>query len=1570
MLIRAENSFRFNQQIIYMKHTQRRFTIAFFLFAFALLLGNPRASGQVTANFSSDTTEGCEVLELQLNNLSTGATSYYWEVLDASGTVVSSSTLTNPVFFLITPGSYTVSLTAYGPGGSSDNLTISGFATVNTPPEAIINASSLSGCAPFTATFTNASLPGSYGSIDDFYWVIFGGPTLPADPSITYTFATAGTYTVYLFVADAVGCSDYTTVTVHVMAPPVPSFTSSASVSCATPLTVNFTNTTTGTPPLSYFWDFGDGSTSTAINPSHTYTTLGYYDVTLTATDGMGCSATYTYYDYVQLNTSPTVNFAPSQTVICAGSPVSFTNLSGAATATWAWDFGDGSTSGLFEPTHTYTAPGTYSVSLSADFGAGCSGDTTFIGLITVEVPPVISFTSSSASSICHTPFSVSFNPSITGTFSSVEWIFENAGFSDTVTTYAPTYTWNTPGTFDVTLIVFTAGGCSTTYYMPDYVSIGSLDLSISASPSSGCYPLTTTFSASASEPLSGYIWNFWDGSNSTASNPTHIYNTIGCHDVSLVATSVDGCVDTIYVNDMVCVGDTETALLGVPDTSCPGVPVEVGYLPLDSIVGIIDGGADYTSASPVTSTTTVSLPPGDHTVDFITWNHGCTDTMTANIHVLDVTDSLLSVTYNCADPNQVQLFIDTALADMSCGWVWNFGDGTTDSATMNPVHEYAAAGTYHVTVTYYCISTDPCVGTGIYVTIKTPFAEFVPVPDVRCTLPAPIYFSDFSTDGISADGITYAWNFGDGGTSTINNPTHTYYTPGSYIVDLVVTDTRGCTAETSDTVDVSTINADLVTDAGGGCLPFSPVLTDASTTAGATIDLWILNWDDGVIDTFYTAADLEAATHTYIDEDYYDLTLIVQNNFGCADTDTVTIVASAPVADFTVSDTIPCLADTVAFTQLSTGYDLAYAWDFGDGTGSTDSAATHNYPVTGSFPVTLTVTDVNGCSDSYTYPAAIQPDTVEGDFYSNILLSSCNYALVQFYVVSPDSLVSYTWDFGDGSTSDEASPIHPYVAAGIYTVSVTVTDLNGCTGTFVKEGYAIVPGPYGNITLSEDTICAGQMISLFLNYASTDTAIVYYGNGDLSNFDLTYGPVYTTIEIPYTYTDSGSYFPTAFVVDTNGCSNILFATDTLRVGPYPNAIYSIPETTACAGQDITFIDASTGPGDLANWYWDLGDSSFVADSSLTFTHSYAVPGTYTTSLVVETTYGCSDTMTIPVTAISYPEITMQGDTTICPGMLAPLSASAPGATQYTWTPPDYLSATNVSNPISTTDSTITYTVQVDNGYCSSFDSVTVQVVQNLIEDAGLDTSICLGASVDLFVDFNPALDPGLISFFWSPAAYLSNVLSTNPVATPFEDMVYTVDASCGNLHESESADITVNSPPDVEIPEDSILYIEGEQGVLITSTVTDPGPVTYDWEPGGTVDCPTCPDVTATPGETTVYSVRVTNQYGCSDIDFVYVEVKACDENLFKIPNIITPNNDGLNDIFHIKYEGISQVNGYRIYDRWGQLVFATNDPNDAWDGTTNGKACSSGVYVYAIDAICEGGVKSTITGNVTLIR
>lgn len=1520
---------------------------------------------QVVADFTSPNTIGCGLLELVMINNSTGATSYYWQVLNEAGAVVSTSSLTNPSFFLTTPGTYTVELTATSATGT-DILSIPGFALVYTSPVANFISSATSGCLPLTITISDISIPGSFGSISEYYWIITGAGTLPSAPEIEYTFSEPGEYTVYLFVEDSVGCSSYFTTDIEVFPLPEVSFTADPTVACSLPLTTSFTNTTTGVGPLSFSWNFGDGSSSSAINPTHNYTSIGEYSVSLTATDAIGCINTITYDNLIIINSTLDVNFSASTSLACVGTAVEFVNLSDALVGTWLWDFGDGTTSTAVEPTHVYTAPGLYSVTLSGDFGGGCTGFISYPSLINVIASPVVSFTSSDPTSFCAVPLEVSFIPAITGGPCTLLWEFETPFGISTSTSVSPDFSWDIPGFYDVTLTATNLSGCSMEYTLADYISIGIFEVTPIADPVNGCIPLPVEFTAVSGAEITEYMWDFGDGFTSTAANPVHIYNSVGCFDVSIIAQTIDGCIDTTIISEMVCAGETGTASLSVPDTACPSVNIGVLYLPLDSLTATIDGGLDYSNSSNVDSITIIGMEPGYHDLVFYTWINGCPDSVVSSIFILEVVDSTLVYDINCINPYQVQFFIDTTLAAMSCGWVWDFGDGIEDSVSMNPIHTYAETGSYTVSIIYDCLTDTECSGEGLNIVITDPEASFE-FGGLACDTPYTVELINTSTDG-AGDDLTYFWNFGGGVTSTEENPLHTYTDYGEYLIYLQVTDANGCPNSKFDTIVVNNVEAGFTMSDDIGCIPFTFSLFDNSTSLFGDIVNWTIDWNDGVIQTFTSASEVVEVEHTYSTVGTYLLTLSVTDANGCTDSYIDTVKAKMPTVDFTADDLTPCIGQFVQFTELAPGSGLTFYWDFGDGTYSTEENPIHAYSTLSSYDVSLTITDSYGCSSTLVKPYFIVTETITADFSSEVILSNCNYSLVQFHSFIDDTVCSFYWDFGDGGVSVDPNPVYPYLEAGSYNVSLTVTDCNDCEVIVYKEGFIEVPGPYGFIVPSEDSVCVGEELILYLYIYSSDTAQLFFDNGDVSFIDVAISSDLTVVEIPYTYYEVGYFGPTALVVDSSGCINILYITDSILVTDAPVSSFITSDTILCFGSELQFNDFSYSEEPIVNWIWNTGESAFSVDSSLNFIYTYSDTGNYIATLEVQTAFGCSDISQMNIEIISYPLFNITNDTMICPGNGVQLSAT--DGYVYYWSPPEGLSSPVIYNPVANPDITTLYTVVISNGVCSLIDSVLIEVVDELILDAGPDTVLCLTGEVDLWALLTNEVPQNEILFYWQPDSFLNDIFIPDPTSNPVYTIEYTAYASCGLLDDSAIVYITVTGPPDIDIPVDTIITIYGQPVEINAEVVYGNDPLSHQWYPSDYVSCPNCLSITVLAESSMIVGILTTDSLGCTDYDYVYIKAVPCDESVFAIPNIISPNNDGFNDNFYIDYTGVAEMKSLTIFDRWGEVMFQSTDVERRWDGTHRGVICNPGVYVYAIEFICIDGNESVVSGNITLVK
>jgi PKD repeat protein len=321
------------------------------------------------------------------------------------------------------------------------------------------------------------------------------------------------------------------------------------------------------------------------------------------------------------------------------------------------------------------------------------------------------------------------------------------------------------------------------------------------------------------------------------------------------------------------------------------------------------------------------------------------------------------------------------------------------------------------------------------------------------------VSFTDESSD---ADGTVtgWSWDFGDGNTSQVQNPEHTYGAGGAYEVTLTVTDNEGATGSTTQTVSVP--NPSNVGPTAG----FSAVaegltvsFTDESSDADGTVTAWSWDFGDG------STSQAQNPEHTYGAGGDYLVTLTVTDDEGATDSETQTVSVTSPGNQPPVAHFAAVPTDlTVQFTNLSYDPDgevISYLWDFGDGNVSVNRSPLYTYAASGTYTVTLTVADNYLATASETQNVTVQSPANEppvADFTAEITDLS-----VSFTDASSDGdgyLVSWLWDFGDGTSSADQSPSHTYAAGGAYEVTLTVTDDDGATGEITKSVNVTAPSP------------------------------------------------------------------------------------------------------------------------------------------------------------------------------------------------------------------------------------------------------------------------------------------------------------------------------------------------------------------------------------------------------------------------------------------------------------------------------------------------------------------------------
>jgi gliding motility-associated-like protein len=280
------------------------------------------------------------------------------------------------------------------------------------------------------------------------------------------------------------------------------------------------------------------------------------------------------------------------------------------------------------------------------------------------------------------------------------------------------------------------------------------------------------------------------------------------------------------------------------------------------------------------------------------------------------------------------------------------------------------------------------------------------------------------------------------------------------------------------------------------------------------------------------------------------------------------------------------------------------------------------------------------------------------------------------------------------------------------------------------------------------------------------------------------------------------------------------------------------------------------------------------------------------------------------------------------------------GAVTYTWAPPATLSCVTC-NPTNATPLVETvYTVTgADRNGCTDTATVTVGLRTHTISNAWGDTAVCFGVPVQLY-------DTGGHTYQWLPATGLSNPTISNPIATPPYTTIYMAIARLGScIPDTNQVTVVIYPLPTVDAGPDQRLLAGSTAQIQATGTDI----ATYRWWPSETLSCPDCPNPVASMTVRTTYTVDVESKYGCRSADSVTI-LLYCDNSMVFIPNAFTPNSDGQNDVFYPRGAGVEIIKTFRIYNRWGELVFKSYNSAAAWDGTYNNTVCQDGTYTWII--------------------
>ncbi len=1468
----------------------------------------------------------CKGGEVTFNNLSTPGATYAWTF--QNGTPSTSNAFNPGAIVFNTVGTQQVQLvtTLNGCSITSNNV----FVSVNAYPASFFNMSTFGNCAPAPIGFINLT-PNTAGNT--YYWDFANGSTStlqspPAQIFINNSNATDSVYAVKLVTTSLEGCKDSVIRNITSYAKPLADFTENFDTVCAFQ-PVQFTNTSIGNL-ASNNWNFGDGTTSSASNPSKTYTIIGSYQIQLIVTTVHNCKDTAM--NNIVVETSPVANF--TVTNACLGDSVAFTNNSTQMDSV-VWNFGDGTpSSNTLYPKHLYATSGTFSVSLAVYNSSGCASLTS--NTVTILPRADANFT---ANNVCLGK-TMSFNNT---SLSAATYLWDFGDASPTSNALNPDHLYSLDGMYNVTLIAYNAYCSDTLIKAIEIDSVPTADFNFTLV----CANDSTHFTNTSILNADTFTWSFGDASAlSHLINPAHAYSVGGTYSVSLIAGyTSNGCSDTISKS-------VDAYLRTIPnfkaDTVCSGLPTHFTDLTQNTPVNWTYNFGDGNSITAIQNPTYIYAPPGTYAVTLTTISsNACIDSVTKNVLVSDVPVANFTVDSVC-------LGLATTFTNTSINYTnltWHLGDNTTIYNQTNFSHTYADSLIYSVElIAYNGIGCTDTVFKNVKVLAK-PIADFN--TDTVCNQTLTTFVNT------SSQATQWNWYFGDinGSTSNLQNPTFTYPSPGLFFVKEVVENLFGC--KDSIIKNVFVLQKPIAGfDLNAVCARDT---TNFNDTTLNNPTYWSWDFGDGS-PIEYT----QNPQHIYTAGGANNVTLIVANANGCYDTLHTTVTAyTTPTPNFTF-DTA-CQGTITHFTNLSNDiYPIVWnEWDFGDGNNSYSTSPTYIYQDSGLFTVTLLVINDKGCDTTIQkqVPINFSPPT---DFTFDTV---CVGLPTSFTVLTGGG--QWVWNFGDGTpvdTVNTSTTTHHYASGGNYLVSLESVS-NNCGTTKYKAVY-VKSDVNAEIYISDSVLCFGDPINFrdSSTYGNTAPASIYWDFGDNMNSSMP--------NPSHAYTLSGTYYIYLAVSTLGGCKDTAF--QTLYINDLPIADFTYTQTSLCENNTSSFNDQSSiGAGNIAQWNWDFDDNSI--DINQHPNHIFQNNGSYDVQLTVTSDLGCKDSVTktlavlpSPVSDFTYTEACANENTSFS----GTSSISSGTISSWHW----YFGDGDSSNIQAPT-----------HLYNESGDSILVTLVSESSFGCVDTVQKYVSFFSKVNFDFRATNAEGCAPFnatFRDNSTPLNNNISISNWRWDFGDGSFSFDQNPHHKYKTDgeyTVTLHLTSSDGCKFSDTLKYPILIHPGPLadfdwlpFEPSIITPEIQLYDLSSGANYLAWIIDSKDSLLGSETMYAFEdtgmhtikqiVVNDFGCESAITKMVHVKP--EFKFFVPNTFTPNKDGNNELFRGEGVGV-RSSKMVIYDREGIVIYESYDYQTGWDGKfPNGETMKSDIYSYQIFVTDIFGNEHFYTGRIYLFK
>lgn len=955
---------------------------------------------------------------------------------------------------------------------------------------------------------------------------------------------------------------------------PIADFTSNRNAGCG-PLSISFRDASTNEPKF-WNWDFGNGQLSNQQNPTVTYSQPGTYSVTLVVRNADGTNG-ITKTDYITVEESPRASFTVSSTRGCIPSEIHFTSTSTSSSGSivgWQWNFGDGNTSTEANPTHTYSEPGFYTVSLRVTSSSGCENAVTRVRLIRIVSGVVADFTESQPET-CQPPFVVNFRNQTSGPGTiQYQWDLADAGTSTEVSVNG---IYNAAGDYTIRLIATSDFGCADTVARP--ITVRTIRTEFTGDDSA-CIGSTLNFQNNSGQTPLATAW-YLDGvlvGNEAQFNRR--FPTEGSYELKMV-NRYEYCSDSA-VRSIHILPQPVADFSSSPVSAC-AAPLEVSFTNLTPNTASATWDFGDNQMSSLTNPRHVYQTAGNYTVRLIIQDRfGCIDTVTRQ-NTVAIVPPLARITNanagGCA-PFAYTPVHNVRAIDGVRSWFWDFGDGRTSTAER-PTVVYNTVGNYNLKLRI--ITNGGCEDS---LTVRNAISvgepgivDFSVSVDTSCAQ-ASVSFSDLSTN---ID--RWLWRFGDGDSSIAQNPTHQYQLSGDFSVSLTGYN-NGCpvTVTKTDIIHITPPVArfDYEIDCDEIGLVRFRGRSEIDLTKTPLAYRWFFGDENNIQST-----DRDV-NFRYSSPGVYRARLEVTNG-GCVSSIEQDIAVPQLSADFTLSKDTICRNEPFVLTAVNSdaGRIETYRWQIGNEVieGGRQLRRTRN--TVGVYNIRLTVTDSIGCTTTRMVPNMLRIIGPTASFTPEESDGCVNTQLVFTDASSPaQNIVSWTFDFGDGTTQryTQGPFEHRYTDTGAFTVRLTVEDTAGCTHSQTRNNAIYIGGPKANFLQDSVLHCPGAPL-LFEDSSS--------GNGLSYRWDFGDGNMSTERNPVHTYTgDDNIYSVRLSITDSLGCSDELIRENYITILA-PKPAFTVSDTVSiCPPFETLFTSAAR---DYESFYWDFGDSTEIS---------------------------------------------------------------------------------------------------------------------------------------------------------------------------------------------------------------------------------------------------------------------------------------------------------------------------------------------------------------------------------------